>query len=43
VGVTAGEEQGQGRTVKRIEIDNAQPFFIWPYLEEGFAAMFKAE
>ena len=35
-------EEGMDRS-KKVEIDNSTPFFIWPFVEEGFATMFKPE
>jgi hypothetical protein len=29
--------------IKKVDIDNSSSIFIWPYVEEGFASMFKPE
>jgi hypothetical protein len=39
----AANESTPLKIAKKIEIDNPQPFFIWPLVEEGFAVMFKSE
>lgn len=36
-------QQTSNEKIKKIEIDNSNPIFIWPYVEEGFASMFKPE
>ena len=29
--------------IKKVDIDNSSSIFIWPYVEEGFASMFRPE
>lgn len=40
-GIQVQPEASQLDKIRRIEIDNAQSFFIWPFVEEGFASMFR--